>query len=91
MLRSAGLTGWVGNHEVRIGSRRYYLDVAFPGRRLAIEVESVAFHSSPAQLHADRLRQNLLSAAGWTVLRIDWRMLTERPEAVIRLIRAALG
>lgn len=91
LLRSAGMKGWVANHPVRIGSLRYFLDVAFPEIRLAIEVESVAFHSSPGQLHRDRLRQNLLTAAGWTVLRIDWTMITDRPDAVIRIIRAALG
>jgi len=91
LLRSARITGWTANFPVRFGPRWYYLDIAFSARKLAVEVESVRFHSSPEQLHHDRLRQNLLAAAGWTILRVDWLMLTERPDATVRLIRAALG
>jgi hypothetical protein len=38
----------------------------------------------------DRVRQNALVLAGWTVLRFTWHDLMSRPQAVVAEIRAAL-
>lgn len=86
LLRSAGLTGWVRDHA-ELG---YRVDVAFPGARLAIEVDGWAWHSDAERFRADRRRQNALVNAGWRVLRFTWHDLTGRPDRVIAEIRAAL-
>jgi very-short-patch-repair endonuclease len=87
VLRDAGVTGW------RVGYRvdRYELDFAFPGERLAIEVDGWAWHSDVERFRHDRRRQNALVLAGWTVLRFTWHDLTQRPETVVFQVRTALA
>lgn len=95
LLKEAGITGWVAN--LPVGVRRgqflqqYYLDIAFRGRGVAIEIEGNAYHSSGTDLNRDRYRHNDLTIDGWTVIRIDWRMLTEDPAYVVELVRAAVS
>lgn len=86
LLRAANLAGWrlhyvVGGCEV---------DIAFPERRVAIEVDGWAWHQDTARFQRDRQRQNSLVLAGWTVLRFTWHDLTRNPDRVINEIRAAL-
>ena len=58
--------------------------------RLAIEIDGWAWHHSPDRFQRDRAKQNQLVGAGWTVLRFTWFDLTNRPDDVIRQVRAAL-
>ena len=87
LLRAAGVTGWV---------RGYWfdgqeLDFAFPGQRVAIEVDGWAWHVDVERFSGDRRKQNALELAGWTVLRFTWHDLTERPGEVVSAIEAALA
>lgn len=91
LLRSAGMRDWRPNFAVCVGDRRYLLDVAFPDRRLAIEIDGYQFHSSVRAFERDRLRQNALVAAGWTVLRFTWWDITERPDTVLATITSLLA
>lgn len=90
IFRAAGITGWRSNHRVRVRSRTYFLDLAFPGVRLAIEIDGREWHSDAAAFENDRARHNELTAAGWTVLHITWAMLDGDPDEVIRIVRSAL-
>lgn len=90
IFRAAGITGWRANHRVLIRGRTYYLDMAFPGLRLAIEIDGREWHSSAAAFENDRSRHNELTAAGWIVLHLTWDMLDRHPEEVIRIVRSAL-
>jgi very-short-patch-repair endonuclease len=87
LLRAAGVVGWRANHPVRIAGRRYYLDVAFPAIRLAIEVDGRQ-HDLPDAFEYDRARHNDLVHAGWTVIHLTWRMINDDPADVIARIRA---
>lgn len=92
LCRDHGLPEPVGQHEVRVGSRFVgRVDFAFPGVRLAIEVDGYESHSSLAAFRHDRVRQNELVAAGWTVLRFTWQDLTQQPEKVVSAIQRVLG
>jgi very-short-patch-repair endonuclease len=91
LLRRARIGGWVANHLVVLSGIEYWIDVAFVGRRLAIEVDGWAWHSDIDRFAHDRRRQNTLVLAGWTVLRFTWHDLISRPQAVVAEIRAALG
>lgn len=90
LLRGAKMEGWVVNHRVVLSGIEYWIDVAFVTRRLAIEVDSWAWHSDVDRFAHDRRRQNALVLAGWTVLRFTWHDLTSRPHTVIAQIRAAV-
>lgn len=60
----------------------YEVDFLFPEARLVVEVDGYAFHSSPRAFERDRRRDADLLARGYRTLRLTWRELTERPEAV---------
>jgi very-short-patch-repair endonuclease len=92
LLRQGGITGWRANHDVWCdGYLVAVVDVAFPHRRLAVEVDGWAFHHTPDRFQRDRVRQNALTGLGWTVLRFTWADLMERPGYVLATIRAHLG
>jgi very-short-patch-repair endonuclease len=90
LLRAAGIDGWRTNVPVVVGYARYYLDIAFPVQRLALEIDGRAFHSHQAAFERDRTRQNDLVLAGWTVLRFTWAMLEEHPDAFVAAVLQAL-
>ncbi len=62
-----------------LGFRRWQIDIAFPVRRLAVEVDGW-----------DRAKQNALVIAGWTVLRFTWHDIRDRPADTVARIVAAL-
>ncbi len=92
ILRDTGVSGWVTQHEFTLpdGSRAV-IDIAFPERRIAIEVDGRAFHSDAARFARDRRRQNLLVQEGWTVLRFTWTDVVDRPRVVAEQVVAALA
>jgi len=90
LLRKAGITGWMPNYPVWAGGELVaVLDIALPGKKIAIEVDGWAYHSDVDRFRRDRARQNDLIMLGWTVLRFTWADLTERPGYVRSLIGRA--
>ena len=83
---------WTPNLPVRDDSGRILaeIDFAHEGLRIAIEVDGRAFHSDRQAFERDRVRQNLLVARGWLVLRFTWEQITQRPEQVLAAIDAAV-
>ncbi len=91
LLRAAGITGWRANFPVPTIGSVYYVDVAFPAVKLAIEIDGRLHEDDKLVFESDRWRQNHLALLGWTVLRFTWKMLTEHPELVIQTILQALN
>ncbi len=89
-LRDGGITGWRANLEVLVRGRRYFLDIAFPSIRLAIEIDGREFHIAPEVFETDRIRQNDLVLSGWTVLRYTYRRLVEDLPRVLDEIQEAI-
>lgn len=87
ILREARITGWKANY--RVGD--YRVDVGFPGPKVAIEVDGFAFHSGVDEFQIDRFRQNGIVLLKWQVLRFTWLDLTEYPQRVLAMIRAAIS
>ncbi|WP_203568963.1 endonuclease domain-containing protein [Aestuariimicrobium ganziense] len=69
LLHTAGLDQWQANHPVWIVGELFFIDIAFPELKIAIELDGQGHHSSPADLARDDTRQNLLVLDGWLVLR----------------------
>jgi very-short-patch-repair endonuclease len=92
IMQAAGLRGWRANVPVIVDGRVIAIvDVLFEGSRVVIEVDGWATHSSREAFHRDRVRQNDLVLAGYTVLRFTWQQLTHEPAAVVRAIRLAVA
>jgi very-short-patch-repair endonuclease len=67
------------------------VDCYWPEQRLVVEVDGFAFHSTRAAFERDRARDATLQAAGNRVIRVTWRQITGRPEAVAAQLGAALA
>jgi very-short-patch-repair endonuclease len=90
ILRGARITGWKPNFPLFLEGCLYYIDIAFPHLKLAIEVDGRLHEEDEDLFESDRWRQNALVADGWRVLRFTWRMLNEHPEVVVAGILHAL-
>lgn len=69
----------------------FEVDALWPDRRLVVEVDGYAYHSSRAAFERDRRRDAALRGAGYRVERITWRVLARQPEAVVAQVAAALA
>ncbi len=87
ILREAGIGGWVLGHP--FGPWR--IDLAFPRKKVAVEVDGWAWHVDVERFRADRRKQNALVRAGWDPLRFTWHDLDGRPAAVLAEIRDTLA
>lgn len=76
---------------VYAGAAVYYLDFAFPTALVAVEADGRRWHSDAIAFEGDRRRQNALTAAGWTILRITQAELRADPTGVRNQVRAVLA
>lgn len=90
-LREAGITGWRTNFELRIDGRTFFLDLAFPKLRLAIEINGFEWHSRREAFEKDHQRRNEVNLDGWLVLEFTWRMVTDDPTGFVRTVLRAMG
>lgn len=68
-LVARGLPPPVQQYRVKVGGRVVRIDLAYPGLRIAIELDGFEFHGTRTAFDDDRARANLLVVAGWTLLR----------------------
>jgi very-short-patch-repair endonuclease len=67
------------------------VDFVWHPQRLVVEVDGYAYHGHRAAFEGDRLRDAELQACGYKVMRITWRQIEARPEAVIARLAKALA
>lgn len=89
ILRREGITDWVANQPLRLGSTLVIPDIRFRRRRLIVEFDGRQVHDNRARFLADRERLNLLEAFGYHVLRFGWEHLDD-PDYVVGAVRSAL-
>jgi hypothetical protein len=65
----------------------FEVDGYWPGTGLVVELDSYEFHRTRAALERDHMRDAVLKAAGYEVVRITWRML----EREAQMLSALLG
>ena len=63
---------------------------AWPEPLVDLEFDGFVVHTNRDVFDDDRVRQNALVAAGWTVFRITARMLREDPVACFEPVAAAV-
>jgi hypothetical protein len=69
----------------------YEVDAHWPGTDVIVELDSWDFHRTRAAFERDRARDLALRAAGYRVVRLTWRQLTEEPAEITATLRALLG
>ena len=67
----------------------YEPDFCWPDRRWIVEVDGGHHLEDSVQLALDVERDAILRAAGWTIVRIPWRMALYRPHVAMRQIVCA--
>ena len=94
---------WEGLRELAIPAERewyfpsdnqhFWLDFAVFCHRnnIDVEVDGDHYHMRPAQVEADKRRDNLLEDQGWTVRRFTQTQILEDTDGVIRRIRSAIA
>ncbi|WP_300018985.1 type IV toxin-antitoxin system AbiEi family antitoxin domain-containing protein [Pseudonocardia sp.] len=87
LLRQAGIGGWV----LGFPFGQYRIDLAFPARRLAIEVDGWAWHVDAERFRNDRRKGNAITRATWDLLRFTWHDLDGRPAQTLREITDTLA
>jgi len=81
---AAGLPEPAQQHRVRAGTRRCRIDLAYPERKLAIEIDGWEHHRTRSAFDDDRARSNDLVVAGWNVLRFTSTMTNAQAVATVR-------
>ena len=66
-------------------------DFIWRDARLIVEADSRRVHGTVAAFEKDRRRDQLLTAAGWTVIRCTWRQVLDEPEALVATVRTLLS
>jgi hypothetical protein len=91
-LADAGIPSPVTQYRVmEHGHEVARVDFCWPERRLIVEADGFAFHSSRDDYRRDRQRMNELERLGWRVLRFTWEDVVHRPDHVTGLVRSCLG
>ena len=83
LFDAAGVTGWVFHPKVE----GWEVDFCFADERVVVEVDGWSTHgASRVQWERDREKDLALTALGWVVLRLSWRMVVRcQPGAMARL------
>jgi very-short-patch-repair endonuclease len=69
----------------------YLVDFLWADERLIVEVDSFGFHGHRRAFETDRKRDATLVAAGYRVIRVTWRQLTQEPFSVVAVLARALA
>jgi very-short-patch-repair endonuclease len=88
ILRRAGLPPPVPQFRVRIGSRTYILDYAYPRESVTLEFDGWDVHGTFSAFHADRQRARALVAVGWRLVLVTAQTT---PAELVATVRAALA
>ena len=66
-------------------------DCVWRSLRVIVELDGRAVHGTAKAFERDRARDRALGAAGWRVIRITWRQLSEDPGELAEDLGAMLG
>jgi Transcriptional regulator, AbiEi antitoxin/Protein of unknown function (DUF559) len=69
----------------------FEVDCLWPAERVAVELDSYEFHRSRVSFESDRRRDSRLQSAGYRVVRVTHRRLTNDAASMLAELRALLG
>ena len=68
----------------------FEVDLLWRERRLIVEIDGFQYHSTRQAFERDRARDAALQAAGYRVIRVTWRQITDHPHALIAQLAVLL-
>jgi len=77
--------------ETNVRIEGYEVDLVWRNHNLIVEIDSWAFHSMRSSFEQDRRRDQQLTTAGYRVIRVTDRQLTNEPEFVVATLTRALA
>jgi very-short-patch-repair endonuclease len=75
------------NVHVQALHRSFEVDFLFPELRLVLETDGDRYHGTRLAREADAQRQADLEAAGYRVVRLNWRQVTREQDQTVRRLR----
>ncbi len=66
-------------------------DCVWRSSRVIVELDGRAVHGTAAAFERDRARDRALSAAGWRVVRVTWRQISEEARELAEDLSALLS
>jgi len=92
-LIMAGIKGITTQEEVRCDGRTFFIDIAIPRLKIAIEFDGrIKYGDSVQEVHdnieAEQRRARLLQLTGWRIIRIRWSDLQRIDEVVAQVLVA---
>jgi very-short-patch-repair endonuclease len=91
MLRKLVRDARLPEPRFNVPFQHHELDCVWSEHRLVVEVDGYGSHGHRAAFERDRRKDMALVAAGYRVIRVTWRQLTEEPLAVVAVVATALG
>ena len=90
-LLRAGINGLATQEEVHVDGRTYFIDIALPDLKIAIEFDGrIKYGETVDQVHdsieAEQRRQRDLEREGWKVIRVRWSDLKLIDEVVAQVL-----
>ena len=90
MLTGAGLPMPVFEHRVVIAGHEYYLDLAWPPRKVAVECNDAGSHDTPKAFRRDPMKRNRCEGAGWLYSEFTWWDMVHDSAEVLAQVAATL-
>jgi very-short-patch-repair endonuclease len=92
LCRTASLPSPAVNAWITLGEGvTYKADFLWRKERLVVETDSRRFQGHRKAFEHDRLRDQRLTLAGFTVIRFTWRQVTDDPRRVAEVLRGLLA
>jgi very-short-patch-repair endonuclease len=67
------------------------VDFAWHEQRVIVETDGFRTHGTRRAFQRDRRRDQLLTLAGWQVIRFTWDQVTKEPRHVMEVVRELLS
>jgi very-short-patch-repair endonuclease len=90
-LQDMGLPAPKWNVSLLVAGRRIECDCVWQKPRAIVELDGRAIHDTAAAFERDRVRDRMLQARGWRLVRVTWRQLHDDPDGVAYDLRAILN
>jgi very-short-patch-repair endonuclease len=90
VLRKYRLPAALRQHPVNVAGRNYNIDLAYPDKKIAIELKGEAPHWGRDRFQYDIDRSNALKLDGWDEFTFTWMQVTKRQADVAAIVTRAL-